>query len=108
VRLFKTRTMAAAACKSGHVRINGSAAKAAHPLRVGDRVEARVADRERVVEVVQLIDKRVAAPLAAECIVDHSPPPPPRDLLAPVFRRDPGAGRPTKKDRRSMDRLRRS
>ncbi len=107
VRLFKTRSMATAACKSGHVRVNGSAAKAAHPLRIGDRVEARVGDRERVLEVLRLIDKRVGAPIAAECIVDHSPPAPPRDLAAPVFRRNPGAGRPTKKERRSMDRLRR-
>lgn len=108
VRLFKTRSIATAACRSGHVRINGNAAKAAHPLRVGDRVEARVADRERVLEVVRLIDKRVAAPIAAECLVDHSPPPLPREFDAPVFRRDVGTGRPTKKDRRSMDRLRRS
>ena len=106
VRLFKTRSLATTACKGGHVRINGRAAKPASPVRVGDRVEARVTDRTRVVEVVQLIDKRVAAPLAATCVVDHSPPAPPREFVAPLFRRDPGTGRPTKKDRRSLDRLR--
>jgi ribosome-associated heat shock protein Hsp15 len=106
VRLYKTRSMATAACKGGHVRINGSPAKAASPVRVGDRVEARAGDRDRVLEVVVLIAKRVAAPVAATCIVDHSPPPPPREFAAPLFRRDPGAGRPTKKDRRSMDRFR--
>ena len=106
VRLFKTRSMATAACRGGHVRINGSAAKPARPVRVGDRVEVRVADRDRVLEVVQLIDRRVAAPLAAECVVDHSPPAPPRDYVPPLFRRDPGSGRPTKKDRRSIDRFR--
>ena len=106
VRVFKTRSTAAEACRGGHVRINGSAAKPARPVRVGDRVEVRVADRDRVFEVVQLIDRRVAASLATECLVDHSPPAPPRDYVAPLFRRDPGTGRPTKKDRRSMDRFR--
>jgi ribosome-associated heat shock protein Hsp15 len=106
VRLFKTRSLATAACKGGHVRINGNSAKPAGAVRPGDRVEVRIGDRERVVEVVRLIDKRVSAPIAAECVVDHSPPPPPREYVAPMFRRDRGAGRPTKKDRRSLDRLR--
>lgn len=98
--------MAAAACQSGHVKINSGPAKPARLVRVGDRIEARVADRDRVLEVVRLIDTRVAASIAAECLVDHSPPAPPRQYLAPLFRRDPGAGRPTKKDRRSIDRFR--
>ena len=106
VRLFKTRSLSAAACKGGHVKINGNPAKPASSVRLGDRIEAHVADRDRVLEVVRLIDKRVAAPLAAECLVDHSPPAPPREYVAPLFRRDPGAGRPTKKDRRRLDRLR--
>ena len=106
VRIFKTRSLATDACKAGHVRINGTRAKPASPVRVGDRVEARHADRDRVLEVVQLIDKRVAAPNAATCLVDHSPPPEPREYVAPLFRRDPGTGRPTKKDRRQLDRLR--
>jgi ribosome-associated heat shock protein Hsp15 len=106
VRIFKTRTMAADACKAGHVRINGTRAKPASPLRVGDRVVARHGDHERVLEVVRLIDKRVSAPLAAECLVDHSAPAPPREYVAPLFRRDPGTGRPTKRDRRRLDQLR--
>lgn len=75
-------------------------------MRVGDRVEARAGDRDRVFDVVKIIHKRVAAPVAAECIVDHSPPPPERQYVAPLFRRDPGTGRPTKKDRRRLDRFR--
>jgi ribosome-associated heat shock protein Hsp15 len=75
---------------------------------VGDRVEARAGDRQRILEVVKPIDKRVGAPLAAECLVDHSPPPPPREYVAPLFHRDPGTGRPTKRDRRQIDRMRRS
>ena len=65
-----------------------------------------VDDRDRVLEVVRLIDRRVAAPIAGECLVDHSPPAPPREYVAPLFRRDPGTGRPTKKDRRTMERFR--
>jgi ribosome-associated heat shock protein Hsp15 len=106
VRLYKTRSQATAACRSGHVRINGQRAKPASAVRVGDRVEARAGDRERVLEVVTVIDKRVGAPIAAACLVDHSPPPPERDLAAPVFQRDRGAGRPTKRDRRRLDQLR--
>ena len=106
VRLYKTRSAATEACGAGHVKVNGAAAKAAHPVRVGDRVEALVHDRPRVLEVVKIIDKRVSAPLAADCLVDHSPPPPPKEWYM-TFAREPGAGRPTKKDRRSLDRLRR-
>jgi ribosome-associated heat shock protein Hsp15 len=106
VRLYKTRALATAACKGGHVRVNGSPAKAAAPVRVGDRVEAQVHGRRRVLEVARVIDKRVGAPLAAECVVDHSPPPPPRDEQAEIFSRDRGAGRPTKRERRQLDRFR--
>lgn len=106
VRICKTRTDATAACRGGHVKVNGLAAKAAHELRVGDRVEARLGGRDRVLEVVRLIDKRVGAPVAATCVVDHSPEPPPAERLRPLFPRERGAGRPTKRDRRDTDRLR--
>ena len=106
VRLYKTRSAATAACRGGHVRVNGVAAKAPTPIRTGDRVEAVVGDRLRVLEVVQVIDKRVGAAVAGECVIDHSPPPPPRERVDPVFARDPGAGRPTKRERRRLDRLR--
>lgn len=108
VRVFKTRGAATDACRGGHVRVNGAPAKPAAPVRAGDRVEATVGERRRVLEVARVIDKRVGAPIAAECIVDHSPPPPTRDeRLASVFVRDAGAGRPTKRDRRQLDRFRR-
>lgn len=106
VRLYKTRAQATAACGGGHVRVNGTVAKPATQVHVGDRVSARLHDRSRVLEVVRLIDKRVGAALAAECMIDHSPPPPPKEHRTPVFVRDPGAGRPTKRDRRRLDRFR--
>lgn len=106
VRLLKTRSEATDACRAGHVRVNGKSAKPATPVRVGDRVQALVHERERELEVVRVIDKRVSAAIAAECAVDHSPPPPPRDQVAPLSARDPGTGRPTKRDRRQLDRFR--
>lgn len=107
VRLYKTRSQATAACRGGHVQVNGGTAKPASAVRVGDRVGARVHGRERLVEVARLVDARVSAPLAAECLVDHSPPPPAREAEPPAFVRDRGAGRPTKRERRQLDRLRR-
>lgn len=106
VRLFKTRGLATEACRGGHVRVNGSPAKPATAVRVGDRVEAQVGGRRRVVEVARVIDKRVGAPVAAGCLVDHSPPVPPPGQAPTVFARDRGAGRPTKRDRRRLDRFR--
>lgn len=106
VRLCKTRSAATNACSAGHVKVNGAPAKAAHPVRVGDRVEAHLYSRELILEVVRVIEKRVSAPIAAECLADHSPPPPPKEEWFPNFTRDPGTARPTKKDRRALDRFR--
>jgi len=106
VRLFKTRSAAAAACRSGHVRVNGNSAKAAQQVRVGDEVRLRAGGLERIVVVARPVAKRVSAVIAAECLVDHSPPPPSREILAAVPHRDRGAGRPTKRDRRELERLR--
>jgi ribosome-associated heat shock protein Hsp15 len=105
VRLAKSRSAASTACKGGHVRVNGVRVKPAHVIRPGDEVRVRQGDRDRIVIVTKVITKRVGAPVAAECYVDHSPPPPPREAVAPAGVRDRGAGRPTKRDRRSIDRL---
>jgi ribosome-associated heat shock protein Hsp15 len=106
IRLYPTRTTAAQACTGGHVRVNGAPAKPSTTVRVGDQVAAFAGGRQRMVEVLRVIDKRVGAAIAAECIVDHSPPPPPPDEYAPMFVRERGAGRPTKRDRRQLDRFR--
>jgi ribosome-associated heat shock protein Hsp15 len=106
VRLVKTRSGAAQACRAGHVQVNGARAKPAAPVKVGDTVRLRVGDRERVVEVVRLLETRVGAELAATCLIDRSPPPPPRDPLARQGYRPAGAGRPTKRQRRDLDRAR--
>ncbi|WP_084039065.1 RNA-binding S4 domain-containing protein [Demequina sp. NBRC 110053] len=112
VRLSKTRSQATAACKAGHVRVNGDRAKPSTPVRVGDRVEVTLVHphgpaQVRIAEVRQLLVKRVGAAVAAEAYIDHSPPPPPREERpAAIGVRDRGAGRPTKRERRQLDRLR--
>ncbi|MEU7636194.1 MULTISPECIES: RNA-binding S4 domain-containing protein [unclassified Streptomyces] len=106
VRLTKTRSIAAAACRAGHVRVNGERVKPAHGVRSGDEVRLRQDGRERIVVVTRLVRKRVGAPVAVECYVDNSPPVPPRQEIAVIAVRDRGAGRPTKRDRRELDQLR--
>lgn len=105
VRLYKTRSSATTACRAGHVRLNDQPVKASQALRVGDVVKVRTPGWERVFEVIKLLTKRVGAPVARTCYVDHSPPRP-TALSAPVPRREPGAGRPTKKERRELEKLR--
>lgn len=106
VRITKTRSQAASACRAGHVRVNGDRVKPAHPLKAGDEVRVFHAGRERIVVVSKIIRKRVGAPVAVQCYVDNSPPPPPREFAAPMGLRDRGTGRPTKRDRRELERLR--
>ncbi|MCQ8773994.1 RNA-binding S4 domain-containing protein [Streptomyces telluris] len=105
VRLTKTRSAAGAACRAGHVRVNGERAKPAQTVRPGDEVRVRLDGRERIVVVSRLISKRVGAPVAAECYVDNTPPEPPREHVAATAVRDRGTGRPTKRDRRELERL---
>jgi ribosome-associated heat shock protein Hsp15 len=105
VRLTKTRSIASSACRGGHVKVNGARVKPAHVVRPGDEVRLRQEERERIVVVTQIVTKRVAAAVAAACYTDHSPPPPPKTETVTVAVRDRGAGRPTKRDRRSIERL---
>ena len=80
--------------------------KPAATVTPGDRVSAVVGKRLYDLEVVKVIEKRVGAPVAAECFVDHSPPPPERSTPDEQGRRERGSGRPTKRERRQLDRLR--
>lgn len=106
VRQLRSRSLATAAAKAGHVRVNGRLAKASTPVRVGDEVRLRVQGFDRILQVKQLLKTRVGAPLAAEAYADTSPPRLPRELAAAPIYRDPGAGRPTKRERRQLDALR--
>lgn len=106
VRLVKTRPLATELCEGGHVQINGRGAKPSAKVKVGDRVKAYIADREREVEVVTIIENRVGAPIAVTCYIDHSPEPV-AEPLPPGMEWTRGAGRPSKKLRRELDRMRR-
>jgi ribosome-associated heat shock protein Hsp15 len=106
VRLYKTRSAASSACRGGHVSVNGRKAKASTLVQLGDRITALAPGGERVVVVRRLIEKRVGAGVAVTCFEDLTPPPPPKEEIAVVAVRDRGAGRPTKRERRQLDRLR--
>ena len=103
-RLFKSRTLAQAACDANHVQVNGEPARSSHPLRVADEVRAFSPRGSVVWEVLALAEKRLGAPEARKLYADHSPPPPPKQERVAV--RERGAGRPTKAERRATDRFR--
>jgi len=103
VRVFKTRSAATAACRAGHVRVNGEKAKAAQTVRPGDELRVRIAGFDRILVVRDPISKRVGAAVAATAMEDRTPP---RDPIPVVAQRDRGAGRPTKRERREIDRFR--
>lgn len=103
VRVYKTRSAATTACRAGHVRVNGDKAKAAQTIRIGDELRIRISGFDRILIVRQLLVKRVGAPLAALAYEDRTPE---REPQAALGLRDRGAGRPTKRERREIDRLR--
>jgi ribosome-associated heat shock protein Hsp15 len=106
IRVSKTRSAATAACKAGHVRVNGERAKAAQSVKPGDEVRIRLEGLERILVVRGLLVKRVGAAVAVTLYEDLTPPPPPREERPVTAVRDRGAGRPTKRDRRELERLR--
>ena len=108
-RFFKTRTLAQSFVTGGNIRVNTlRVEKANHSVKPGD-VLTFVRGNVRVIEIVALADKRGPASVAQTLYNDLSPPAPKKDdpdRPAPVARRDAGAGRPTKRERRDIDRLR--
>ena len=105
-RVYKTRSLATAACRAGHVKLNGDRVKASQTVRTGDEVRARISGFDRILKVAGLGVKRGSATVAAQNFIDLTPPPPPRESVAFVPVRDRGTGRPTKRDRREIERLR--
>ena len=104
-RLFKHRSEATKACVGGHVKLNDQNAKASKTVKVGDEIQARTSGGLRIVIVEALSDKRGPASVARTLYADHSPPPPPRDPVQRILR-EPGTGRPTKRERRKIDKWR--
>jgi ribosome-associated heat shock protein Hsp15 len=109
VRFFKTRGIAAEMCEAGKVRRGGYLLKAASTLRVGDLVELPFPEGPgtRVVRISGLIERRVAASEARQCYDETTDPSVfEEQRLWHEARRDAPRGRPTKKDRRDMGRIR--
>ena len=105
-RFFKSRTLAAAACQGGKVDVNGDAVKPSRSVRAGDLLRVTLPRIRRIVRVTALAERRGSAAEASALYEDLTPPPPPREARpGPTAYRPPGAGRPTKRDRRRIDRL---
>lgn len=102
-RLYKTRSQAKVACDAGHVYLNDAAAKPAHVVKPTDTIRARAPSGLRILRVLSLSDTRGPPPIARALYDDLTPPPLP---TTPAPTRDRGTGRPTKRDRRELSRLR--
>ena len=109
IRVFKTRSEATDACKGGKVRVNGADTKPSKAVKVGDTIVARKGAVTYTYKVIQLIDKRQGPKLVSNYAENLTPPEEIAKLRAPVetffLKRDRGAGRPTKKDRRQLEDL---
>jgi len=106
-RIFKTRTIAAEACKKGRITINGSLVKAARTIKVGDVIQVKKPPITYSFKVLQAIEKRVGAKLVPEYMQNVTTPDQYELLemskVSGFVDRARGTGRPTKKDRRSME-----
>lgn len=108
VRFYKSRTLASEACDSGKVKQDGDSLKASKLISVGNTITIRHNYTTKIIRVEKVIDKRLSAALVQDCYTDLSPPDEETTRLTSVFHRsmgvrDKGAGRPTKKDRREID-----
>ncbi|MAE08835.1 MAG: RNA-binding protein [Bacteroidetes bacterium] len=109
VRLFKTRTKASEACKGGKVKIGGQNAKASRDVRVDDIIELQLHGIKRKVQVIKIVKNRVSAKLVPELLKDlTSPEEYEKQEMIKLLnkeKRDRGTGRPTKKERRIISKL---
>jgi len=109
VRIFKSRTQATDGCKSGKIKVNDLNIKPSYLIQIGEVIQVRKNGFDLVFKVVDLIERRVSAVLAAPCYENLTS----EDELnkykdwyvgkASPERREPGSGRPTKRDRRTLD-----
>jgi ribosome-associated heat shock protein Hsp15 len=108
IRVYKTRSLAAAACDRGKVKLNDQPVKASHAVKIGEKYFIRIdTDFTRIIEVTQLLEKRHAFSFVKDFFIDHSPEREKKEILPGVFilpqgKRDAGSGRPTKKQRRNL------
>ena len=104
-RFFKSRTQATDACQGGKVDVNDQAAKPSRSLRSGDLLQITLRGGKRIVRIRAIAERRGSGAQAALLYEDLTPPAPPRERRALPVYRPPGAGRPTKRERRVMGRL---
>ncbi|NOY51154.1 MAG: RNA-binding S4 domain-containing protein [Chlorobi bacterium] len=111
VRLFKTRTQASDACKGGKIKIDGSRTKASKEVKIDDVIEVQLHLIKKVVKVLQLPKSRVGAKFVPDLLEDMTPAEEyeRNDMIRQLNqeKRDRGEGRPTKKDRRELYKLKR-
>jgi len=109
IRLFKTRSLSSEACKNGKVKIDEKAVKASREVNVGDLIAIRIGQMNKVIEIKELIKNRVKGNLAIEKYIDRTPAEEiERMEMINQMRtehRERGAGRPTKKERRELERV---
>lgn len=105
-RIFKTRGLAQEACAGGRVKVNGRSVKASTLVKRQDELRVEGPWGLKVLRVREYAEKRLSAPAAQLLYDDESPPPPPKAEVLVAAVRERGAGRPTKADRRALDRLR--
>jgi ribosome-associated heat shock protein Hsp15 len=108
IRMFKSRTLAAEAIKGGKVKLDEANLKPAHVVKIGERYTIAIGDHKKIIEVTGLIEKRGSFEIAKQFYADHTPVQTKEEKQAAAFfevnvRRNKGAGRPTKKDRRDMN-----
>ena len=108
IRVFKTRTLAAAACDSGKVKWNGNSIKASKTVNIGEKYEIKTPERKWIIEVVGLLDKRKAFAEAVQFYIDWTPEEEKQNnnkLTSSFYtgKRQSKVGRPTKRERRNLD-----
>ena len=109
VRLFKSRTLATDVVKTGKVRLNDEPVKPSSNVTVGDRLQVQKEGFNLEIEVLKLLNKRVGAPLAVTCYIDHTPEEEMnkfKDWFVGKSKgefREKGLGRPTKRERREIE-----
>lgn len=109
VRLYKTRTLAATACRNGRVTISGQPVKPSHEVKLGEIIVAQTGEITRTFKVLALLEQRVGAAAVKQFAEDLTPASEfekrKEPVLEPMFYRPKGAGRPTKKDRRAINKI---
>ena len=109
VRVFKTRSMATEGCRAGKVKINGQETKASHIVKIGETIEVQIEQLKRILLVKDVLDRRVSAKIAVDFVEDQTP----AEEIEKIRiahktnfeKRDRGIGRPTKRERRDIEKF---